>query len=383
MKDDRTPTITMRLDGIIDQAVSDGVIVGADVLVAQDNNLVYRKAAGWLDREARLPMPVDAIFRFSSLTKPIVSSAALILVERGILRLDDEVTEHLPEFQPRLPSGASAQITIRQLLTHTAGLTYGFFQSADGPYRQAGISDGFDASGVTIEDNLRRISQVPLSYVPGERWGYSVATDVLGGVMEKVADARLEAILRDLVLDPLDMCHTSFHPPGRSNLAVPYIDGAGSPQRMTDAQVTSFGEGEVRFAPDCAWEEGSFQSGGSGLFGTGSDYLVFLEAIRSGGIPIMSRDSASLLTGNAIGDLPVDVMGPGWGFGMGAAVLTRPEPASTPQNIGTWHWSGAYGHHWFVDPVERLTTLVMTNTSFAGMVGPFPDAIRDAVYDAG
>lgn len=151
-----------RLDAAIDRAIAEKRIVGTVVLVARDGEVVYRRAAGLADREAGKPMAEDAIFRLASITKPIVSAAAMRLVEEGRIALDDPVTRWLPDFRPRLPNGQAPEITLRQLLTHTAGLSYGFLDGEDGPYRRAGVSDGLGEPGMSLEENLERIASVQI-----------------------------------------------------------------------------------------------------------------------------------------------------------------------------------------------------------------------------
>jgi CubicO group peptidase (beta-lactamase class C family) len=332
------------------------------------------------DREAGQPMREDTVFRLASMTKPIVSVAALSLVEKGRLALDAPVTRYLPGFQPKLPDGSTPVITIRQLMTHTAGLSYGFLQPPDGPYRRAGISDGLDQPGLAMEENLRRIASVPLSYPPGTGWGYSVATDVLGAVLEQAAGAPLPEITRQLVTAPLGMTHSGFAVADPGRLAKPYADATPRPERMRPEQQLPFGEGVISFAPGRVFDPASFPSGGAGMVGTAGDFLRLLESLRRGGAPVLSPDSVRLLTTNAVGDLPVQAAGPCWGFGLGVSVLLDPATAGTPQSAGTWQWGGVYGHSWFVDPAQRLTVVAMTNTAVEGMSGAFPRAVRDAVY---
>src|SRR5690242_9833095 len=139
--------VSARLDAVIEQALADKRVVGTVVLVARDGKVIYHRAAGEADREAHTPLREDAVFRLASMSKPLVSAAALALVDQGKLGLEDPVTRWLPDFRPRLADGREAVITVRQLLTHTAGLSYGFFEPEDGPYHRAGVSDGLDAPG--------------------------------------------------------------------------------------------------------------------------------------------------------------------------------------------------------------------------------------------
>ncbi len=160
-------------------------VVGAVVLVSEEEGSVYAQAAGLADRASKRPMRRDAIFLLSSLTKPIVAATALAMIEQGILHFDDPVTRWLPDFKPKLADGRAPTITTRHLLTHTAGLGYGFFQPPGSAYHRLSVSDGMDAPGRLLDDNLSRLASAPLAFAPGEGWAYSLALDVLGGVIAR------------------------------------------------------------------------------------------------------------------------------------------------------------------------------------------------------
>jgi len=206
MSDFSPAALSARINPLLDGVLRQQRLVGAVVLVRHGGQEVYRRAAGLLDREAGMPMRDDALFRLASVSKPIVSTAALALVGQQRLGLDDRVTRWLPYFAPRQPDGSVAPITVRHLLTHTAGLDYGFFQPPGGAYARAGVSDGMDASRISLEDNLRRLATVPLAYAPGTRWAYSIATDVLGAVIEAVTGLPLAQAVQQLVTAPLAFC---------------------------------------------------------------------------------------------------------------------------------------------------------------------------------
>ena len=161
--------LAARLDPILDMALAETRIVGGVVLVAREGALVYARAAGLADRESSRPMTLDTIFRASSLTKPIVTAAVLSLVEDGVIGLDDPVIRWLPDFEPRF-DGQVPTITLRHLLTHTAGLSYGFMQPVDGPYLQIGVSDGMDQPGLGFPEELKRITEAGLLFPPGAAW---------------------------------------------------------------------------------------------------------------------------------------------------------------------------------------------------------------------
>jgi CubicO group peptidase (beta-lactamase class C family) len=312
-------------------------------------------------------------------TKPIVSATALKLVEEGKLRLDDPVTRWLPGFRPRLTDGAEPIITIRQLLTHSAGLSYGFLEPVGSVYQALNVSDGMDQPGLSIDENLRRLARAPLAFPPGTAWRYSLATDVLGAVLERAAGEGLERIVRTRVTGPLAMTDTGFLISDRARLATPYADGKPEPVRMQDGTAVPFGHGVVRYAPSRVLDSRSYASGGAGMVGTARDILTFLEAIRTGGAPILSPETVRLMMADHVGP-QAQTQGPGWGFGVGWAVLADPAAAGTPQSKGTIQWGGAYGHSWFVDPAQKLSVVALTNTALEGMSGAFPGQIRDAVY---
>ena len=375
------------IDEVVARALRENRIVGTVVLVARQGELVYQRAAGFADREAGTAMGEDALFRLASITKAIVSAAAMALVERGELSLESPVDRWLPEFRPTLPSGESRAITIRHLLTHTAGLDYRFQQPPDGPYARANVSDGTDQPGLSLQENIRRIASAPLVSEPGSAWRYSVAIDVLGAVMERAARKSLQEIVDERVTRPLGMDDTSFTVADLSRLAVPYADATPRPKRMSDGDVVPvpFTEGPgIIFAPSRALDPTSFPSGGGGMIGSGSDSLRFFETIRRGGHPILSEDSAAQMMRNQTAGLPSAVQGPlpGWGFGFGGSVLTDPAAADSPQSKGTWQWGGVYGHSWFVDRERQLTVVALTNTALEGLFGRFPIELRDAIYRA-
>jgi CubicO group peptidase (beta-lactamase class C family) len=149
---------------------------------------------------------------------------------------------------------------------------------------------------------------------------------------------------------------------------------------MGEHHLVPFGPGAISFAPSRAFDPGSFPSAGAGMSGTAGDFMRFLEAMRTGGGPVLKPKTVELMATVATGDIPI--MLPGRGFGLGWAVLNDPAAAATPQTPGTWTWGGVYGNAWFVDPARELSVVIVTNTAIAGMTGAFPDAVRDAVYAA-
>jgi len=371
-----------RVSACLERAVAEERLVGGVVIVAKDGEKAVEIAAGLADREAGRKMTADTIFRYSSLTKPIVAAAAMALVERGTIRLDDPVTRWLPAFAPKLPGGDPARIEVRHLLTHTAGLTYGMFQPAGGPYDEAGVSDGLAEPGLTMAEELTRLARIPLEYSPGSAWGYSLAYDVLGEVLTRAAGATLPEVVASTVTGPLRMRDTAFSIVDPSRLAVPYV--SGKPQRrMRDPEAVPFvpGTAGIRFSPSRIFNAESFVSGGAGMAGTAGDLLKLLTALGSGGAPILQPTSTRQMMTNQIGALRITTEEkPAWGFGFGGAVLMDAALAGTPQGLGTWKWGGVYGHHWYVDPVNGLTVIATTSTAIEGMAGGFVGQLMAAVY---
>ena len=369
-----------RVDASLDRALDEGRIVGAVVLVARDGQTIYHRAVGFLDREKGVKMKETALFRLSSVSKVFTSVAALALVEQGKLRLDDPVSRYLPSFSPALPDGSRPSITVRQLMNHTAGFNYGFFEEPDGPYHKAGVSDGFDQPGLILQENLDRISSVPLLYEPGTGWRYSLATDILGAVLESAAGKRLPEIILESLSEPLHL-EASFAPQDTERLAVPYFNAPGKPARMDAPQLLPSGKSFFSFSPGRVFNSKSYPSGGAGVVATASDVLKLIETLRKGGAPILSTESVELLTADSLHGLKPEGLPPGWSFSLAsAAVLLDPSPSATPQAKGTFAWSGVYGHSWFVDPTNRLSVVLLTNTALEGMSGKLPIDVRNAVY---
>jgi CubicO group peptidase (beta-lactamase class C family) len=205
-----------------------------------------------------------------------------------------------------------------------------------------------------------------------------VAIDVLGAVVAAVAGATLPDTVRQLVTDPLAMHDTAFSAHDRARLATPYGDGQPVPERMGDPHTVIYFGNPVHFSPGRVFDPRAFPSGGAGMAGSASDVLRLLEAVRTARI-VSPGMRAAMLTDHVGPE--AQTQGPGWGFGYGGAVLVDPAPTGTPQSAGTLQWGGAYGHSWFIDPVEHLTVVALTNTTFEGMSGRFTLDVRDAAYE--
>jgi len=359
--------------------VDSGQIVGGVLLVAQGGVLRYVSARGWADRERRVSVTRDTRFRLASLTKLLTSVAVLQLCEQGILSLDAPVTDWLPAFRPRLGDGREPVITLRHLLSHSSGLGYGFEQPPGNAYALAGVSDGLDRVAFDLQENLTRLAKLPLLFEPGTAWGYSLATDVLGAVIEQGTGRGLSQVIDEQVARPLGMASTSFRQ-DQGRLARAYKDGAGAPERIGDGDVLVLESGTAKVSSGRVYDAQAYESGGAGMLGTADDYLKLLECLRLDGAPLLNSVSTAALLSNAIGKVTLKGRGAGWTFGLGPVILADPLAAGQRQGAGTWSWCGVYGSHYWVDPVSEISLVVLTNTAVAGAWGRFADALVEAVY---
>lgn len=360
---------------VVDAAIAGDGIVGCVIMVSRDGEIVHRAADGYFDREAGILMREDAIFRLASFTKPLVATVALAMIERGLLALDQPVADILDYFTPAMPEGDRPTITIAHLLTHTGGI------GAGGPaFERAGVAGGLGDTDLSLEENLKRLASVELVHRPGAGWMYGKGLDVLGGVVAARHGATLHEALDHYVLAPLGLVDTGFLVTDRDRLGPVYADNpAGAPTRMTGTTFVP-GRGDssgVYFSPDRVLNPRAFQSGGSGAVGTTAEFMRFLEALRQGGAPLLSAATMAMATRNQIG--PIERL-PGNAFCFLGGIISDPTAARTPQAIGTYEWGGIYGHRWFVDPTNRLTVVVMSNTANEGCSGAFPKEVRDAIY---
>ncbi|WP_426289201.1 serine hydrolase domain-containing protein [Ensifer adhaerens] len=378
-RSERRTRLKAELDRVIAEALDEQRIVGTVVEILIDGEPGYRHAAGLGDREADRPMTEDSIFLLSSVAKPIVTVAALNLAQSGTIGLDDIVSEWLPAFRPQLPDGSEPRITIRQLLTHSAGLSYVFMERGDGPYHRHAISSGLDDTDDDLTALIGKLTAIPLSYPPGHGWGYSMSLDVLGAVIEEATGSKLPEAIATLVTRPMGMNDTAFSVTDKRRLVVHYGDASPRPRRLVGDDAVPFFGNPVRLSPGRIFNPRAFPSGGAGMAGTAGDVIRLLESLRTGHSPVLDAASTrSMFDIQArTGGLAA---GAGWEFGFGGAVLVEPEMAGTPQSRGTLQWDGAYGHKWFIDPARGLTVVALTNTAFEGMNGRFPDDLRDAIY---
>ncbi|QIG49230.1 beta-lactamase family protein [Nordella sp. HKS 07] len=363
-----------RLDRVIDEAVSAGRIVGVVYLVARDGEIVFAAERGFADREDGRPVRRDTLFRLASVTKPFVAAAALAMMDRGLIGLDDPVSRYLPYFTPELADGSAPRITLRHLLTHTAGLSYDYGAEPD-------FSDGLSDTDFDFEENFTRLARRKLKFAPGSGWEYSVAIDVLGAVLARVEGTTLDEVVKRHVTAPLGISDTSFHVADRARLATAYADAAPVAGRMPDRLVLGSDEmGYFNFAPGRAFNPKAFQSGGAGMIGTADGVLRLLETLRTDGAPILRPETRHAAISNQVGTLDRGAGSDGQRFGFVSAIIDDPKLASTPQSPGTLLWGGVYGNDWFVDIERGLSVVSMSNTALEGCNGQFTRDTRDALY---
>jgi CubicO group peptidase (beta-lactamase class C family) len=360
-----------RITALIDGAAEKKQVAGAVALVMRHGKLGYLKAAGWQDAEAKTPMAPDTLFRIASMTKPITTVAAMMLVEEGKLRLDDPVSKYVPEFRGQKvlapgkePVPAEREVTIRDLLTHTSGITYRF-RGGDlgGLYAKAGVSDGLSPNEGTIADNVKKIASQPLLFQPGTAWEYGLNTDVLGRVIEVASGKDLDTFFREHVLGPLGLRDTAFFPPKEKlpRLAALYtVNADKSLKRVGDEPVTA---GALVYSADYPYKGSKkYYSGGAGLASTAADYGRFLQMLLDGGEyggkRLLKAETVKEMTRNQIGDRKMWITSHGDGFGYGFGVESG--KGKGPASADTYSWGGIFNTYFFVDPKKEVAAVLMT-----------------------
>ena len=358
-----------RIDRVLQQYVDESRIAGAVALVLRDGQPVYERAVGWSDKEAGRRMTMETIFRIASQTKAVTSVAILSLVEEGKIGLNDPVSRFIAPFAKTtvvvrqegsvtfVP--AKRPITIRDLLTHTAGISYGTQSDVASLYEAKGLGPAAGFGWYTADKNepicetMERLASLPFSAQPGEAWVYGYNTDVLGCVVERVSGMALDEFVRTRITDPLGMKDTRFFLPTneRDRLAVLY--GNGNDGRIARSPAGARGQGDYVDGPRRSF------AGGAGLLSTARDYARFLEMIRHGGVlegtRILAPRTVELMTTNQVGSLHSTT---GLGFGLGFQTTDR-YGANGLDSQGAFGWGGAYGTLYRVDPDARLVIVLM------------------------
>ncbi|RZA14857.1 MAG: class A beta-lactamase-related serine hydrolase [Lysobacteraceae bacterium] len=381
-----------RIPRFLEDQVAAGALPGAQTLVWRRGALAHRSLVGFMDMARGRPMRDDAIVRIYSMTKPVTIVALLMLLEKGMIALDDPVTRFIPAFaglklaDGRAPTRA---MTILDLARHTAGFTYGFHNRTpiDAQYRAQRIGE-LDTEG-GLETMIAQLAALPLEYASGERWIYSVATDVLGYVVQRVSGQNYADFVREHILGPLKMSDTGFWVPEdkRDRLAACYALKDGRLDLFDDAQDSTW------FTPP------KLESGGGGLVSTVDDYLRFARMLLNGGeldgARLLSPQTVALMRANHLpdGQEIADLMPSadafnesgyrGIGFGLGVAVTLDPARVGIPGTAGEYAWGGMASTAFFIDPAEEMVVVFMTQViaDTATRVRLRRD-LRTLVYDA-
>ncbi|MDB5575157.1 MAG: hypothetical protein JWR80_333 [Bradyrhizobium sp.] len=349
-----------RIEAVTQKHIEAGVVPGAVMLVARRGKIAWYKTMGFRDRGANDPMRPDSIFRIYSMTKPIVSVAAMMLVEEGRMQISDPVSKFLPEFG-KLKVGSETEdgrleladpvreMTVQDLLRHTSGLIYGTRGKSlvNAAYIQSGIGNR-DWSN---EETVAKVAKLPLCFSPGERWEYGVSTDVLGRVVEVISGKALGEFLNERILTPLGMADTGFFVPAGK------LDRAAQPWQIPGAPPMT---PRFHVAP-----KPGFESGGGGLTSTMDDYLRFAIMLADGGEfagkRLLGSKTLDFMTSDHVGARPGRP--PGLGFGLGFEVRTSVGDAALPGSLGEYGWAGNAGTLFWIDPKEQLIAIYMVQVN--------------------
>jgi CubicO group peptidase (beta-lactamase class C family) len=382
-----------RIDRLFQQYVDEARIGGAVALVLQDGKPVYERAFGWSDKEASRKMTTDTIFRIASQTKALTSVAILSLMEEGKIGLNDPASRYIPAFARTTVAAASGAdaapvpakrpITIRDLLTHTAGISYGTNPSVASVYEKQGLGPAAGYGWYTADKDepicttMERLAGLPFVSQPGEAWVYGYNTDVLGCIAERASGMPLDELIRTRITDPLGMKDTRFFlaPAQRDRLAAVYSSSMATGGRIARAPDGARGQGHYVDGPRKSF------AGGAGLLSTARDYARFLEMIRNGGAldgaRILSPRTVELMTTDQVGTLHSTA---GLGFGLGFETTDRPG-ANGLDSVGAFGWGGAYGSVYRVDPkAHPVLVLMIQMLPNASDIGTrFPTLVYQAV----
>jgi CubicO group peptidase (beta-lactamase class C family) len=359
-----------RIGTVVQRGIDDKRIAGAVTLVIRHGHMAWFKSQGMMDREASKPMRPDAMFRICSMTKPITSVAVMMLYEEGRFLLDDPVSKYLPEFKnPKVlvkpASGepysipATKEITIRDLLRHTSGITYNWNDDLGAMYESAGVASGLLQYDGTIADSVKKLAGVPLLFNPGERFEYGLSVDVLGRLVEVVSGKPLDEFFRTRIFEPLGMKDTYFFPPDNKldHLATAYT-------YYPDKGLNRFPDSPIRektFVYSADYPSRGPKklfSGGAGLVSTAMDYARFCQMMlddgKVGNTRLLSHKSVELMTHDQLGKI-----GPEQGFGLGFGVDGVKRPLAELGSPGEYTWGGFFYTEFTIDPKEQMIVVFM------------------------
>lgn len=385
-----------RIGAFCDRYVEQGRLACAQVQVAHEGKVAYRHTVGMADVDAERPLGDDAVYRIYSMTKPVTSVALMQLYEQGLVLLENPVARFIPEFanatvwaggtaaDPQVHPAANT-MTVRDVLTHTSGLTYGFFHAhpLDELYREDDLGN-FVVPDITLEQAMRLLATKPLLFEPGTKWNYSMSTDVCGRLVEVISGLSLDEYLAQHVFGPLGMRETGFcvDPANVGRVPTTYQKGEAGLTPVPDLEA-------VPTTPP------KFLSGGGGLFSTTDDYQRFCDMLLGGGeldgVRVIGRKTLEYMTLNHLpGGLTLNDLGQstfsetameGMGFGLGFSVVVDPAANGAITSVGEFAWGGAASTAFFIDPVERISAVFMTQFMPSNHY-PLRRQLKSTVYGA-
>ncbi|MBC7898370.1 MAG: beta-lactamase family protein [Cytophagaceae bacterium] len=380
-----------RIDRFLQESVDQERVAGVVGLVLRDGRVVYERALGWSDREANRRMTADAIFRIASQSKAITTTAAMILVEEGKLALSDPVSRHISAFRHTsvsLPNDSIAparrQITVFDLLTHSAGISYGTEPRLAGRYQAAQLGPAAGYGWYTADKDepvcstMERLASLPFAAQPGTAWVYGYNTDILGCVIERASGIPLDEFIRTRITTPLGMKDTHFFLPPAQRDRLTTLYASGEDGKAVRAPDGARGQGHYAEGPRRSF------SGGAGLVSTARDYARFLQMLLNGGtldgVRILGPKIVQVMTTNQLGTL---YGSNGMSFGLGFAIVER-AGADGLSSVGTYSWGGAYGSNYKVDPREGLVIVLMIQMlpNSSDVAGRFSTLVYQALVDA-
>jgi CubicO group peptidase (beta-lactamase class C family) len=389
-----------RIDSFINGYIKQGWCNGATAVIVQDGKMIYQKAFGFSNMEGKTAMQNNSIFRIASMTKPVVSVAAMLLYEEGKFLLDDPLSKFIPAFKDATVINkynaadtsyttvpATQEITIRHLLTHTSGIGYAQIGSAEANaiYYKNGINGGIGTPQFTLQQIIPKLAKLPLFNQPGQAFLYGLNTDVLGYLVEVISGMPLDKFLQQRIFLPLGMTDTYFYLPAekQKRLVTLYKQNDNGKLEPQEKSVALNGTAVSDF-PNAS--KGTYFSGGAGLSSTAYDYSLFCQMLINGGVyngkRILSQHTIALMTKNQIGNFTM------WGnadlskrFGLGFGVFEEKSELTLPVGAGSYDWAGMFASHFWIDPKNKIVAVFMRNV-WPTQHWDFGDRIKPVVYQA-
>jgi CubicO group peptidase (beta-lactamase class C family) len=375
---------------VVQIAIDKKTLPGAVVFISRNGQTVLLEAFGQADTNRE--MKTDAIFRMASMSKPITSVAVMMLVEDGKIRLEDSLAKYVPEFEDvRILDPNSGEliktnraITIRDLLTHTSGITYRFFnpKGLKKYHDDIGLADGLNTKNPTLKENTERVAKIPLAHQPGTTWTYGMNADVLGGVIEIASGQSLDKFLYERIFKPLKMTDTGFSVPKENHSRLMAVYKATQDRKVSKIQNDPETHGVIVYSAKRVLEDAKYLSGGAGIVSSTSDYARFLQMLLNegelDGVRVLKAETVRTVTSNQIDQLNTFFPLHGNKFGFGFGVNTQENGVTS---VGSFSWSGLYYTFFWVDPKKKLVGLIMTQLYPWGGATLWQD-FQKAVYAA-